>query len=540
MNHVKPLQLVKDRNPLVKIVENQWKRPSQILRNYLTQITGAEFETLSVVTVNSQIIFAEKDYGASGFGYRIYDKDLFIEAGNEQAAVYAVYDFLERVVGCRYYTSEEEYVPKDANLTVYFEDYTFTPILEYRENYYRDYQDKAFAEKHKMAPAGKHEGWGFWCHSFETLVSPDEYFDTHPEYFSLYQGERVGKNAQLCLSNPEVFDILVKNLRKHMKEHPEAKYWSVSQNDNDAYCHCEKCMAMNEEDGSPMGSVLRFVNKVAEQFPDKIISTLAYWHTRKAPKVTRAADNVHIMLCNIEANRGMPIEVDPRSADSKQELLDWKEICGNVFLWDYCIQFRNLVSPFPNLRVIGPNIRFFVENNVRSLFSQSNREIGGEFSALRGYLMSKLMWDPYCDEKAVIKEFLDGYYKQAGVYIGQYIDLMHDALEASGGELNIFGGPMDCCDTYFTRELFNQYMELFDKAEEAVQNDAEALFRVKTARMPVYYAALCLNYGTKEELLDMLAKFASQARKTGLEKVEEWRITTDQFVTDTAAQLSEA
>lgn len=540
MNHVKPLQIAKDRNPLVKIVENQWKRPSQILRKYLTQITGAEFETLNVVTVNPQIIFAEKDYGSSGFGYRICDKDLFIEAGNEQAAVYAVYDFLERIIGCRYYTSEEEYVPKDANLTVCFEDYSFTPILEYRENYYRDYQNKEFAEKHKMAPAEKHEGWGFWCHSFETLVSPDEYFDTHPEYFSLYQGERVGKNAQLCLSNPEVFEILVKNLRKHMEKHPEAKYWSVSQNDNDAYCHCEKCMAMNEEDGSPMGSVLRFVNKVAKQFPDKTISTLAYWYTRKAPKVTRAENNVHIMLCNIEANRGMPIETDPRSAESKQELLDWKELCGNVFLWDYCIQFRNLVSPFPNLRVLGPNIRFFVENNVRSLFSQSNREIGGEFSALRGYLISKLMWDPYCDEKAVMQDFLSGYYKQAAPYIAQYIDIMHDALEASGGELNIFGGPLDCCKTYFTKELFCQYMELFDQAEDAVANDAEALFRVKTARMPVYYAALCLNYGTKEELLEMLSRFASQARKIGLEKVEEWKITTDQFVTDTVARLAEA
>ena len=540
MNHVKPLQIAKDRNPLVKIVENQWKRPSQILRKYLTQITGAEFETLNVVTVNPQIIFAKKDYGSSGFGYRICDKDLFIEAGNEQAAVYAVYDFLERIIGCRYYTSEEEYVPKDANLTVCFEDYSFTPILEYRENYYRDYQNKEFAEKHKMAPAEKHEGWGFWCHSFETLVSPDEYFDTHPEYFSLYQGERVGKNAQLCLSNPEVFDILVKNLRKHMEKHPEAKYWSVSQNDNDAYCHCEKCMAMNEEDGSPMGSVLRFVNKVAKQFPDKTISTLAYWYTRKAPKVTRAENNVHIMLCNIEANRGMPIETDPRSAESKQELLDWKELCGNVFLWDYCIQFRNLVSPFPNLRVLGPNIRFFVENNVRSLFSQSNREIGGEFSALRGYLISKLMWDPYCDEKAVMQDFLNGYYKQAAPYIAQYIDIMHDALEASGGELNIFGGPLDCCKTYFTKELFCQYMELFDQAEDAVANDAEALFRVKTARMPVYYAALCLNYGTKEELLEMLSRFASQARKIGLEKVEEWKITTDQFVTDTVARLAEA
>lgn len=541
MNYTKPVEICKNRKALFVIVKNEWERPAKILQAYLKKITEAEYEIHEVTSVLPSFVFVQKDLGADSFAYRIYDKDIMIEATNEQAAVYAVYDFLERVIGCRYYTSTEEYVPKDANLTVCFEDYTFKPILEYREVYYRDFSDKAFSEKHKMSPAGKHEGWGFWCHSFQTLVSPAEYFEEHPEYFSLYEGRRVGDHAQLCLSNPDVLDVVVKNLKKHIDAKPEALYWSVSQNDNNAYCQCEACQKMNEEDGTPMGSVLRFVNKVAEHFPDKMISTLAYWYTRKAPKVTKVADNVHIMLCNIEANRGVPIAVDPHkgSAENKQELLDWKERCDKLFLWDYCIQFRNLVSPFPNLRVLAPNIRFFVENNVRSLFSQSNRELGGEFSALRGYLLAKLMWDPYCDEKEVIRDFLTGYYKQAGTFIGRYIDLMHDALEETGGELNIFGGPLDVKETYFTEELFRQYMDLFDQAEEAVKHDAEALFRVKTARMPLYYAGVVAEYGTKEERRQMLAKFALQAKKTGLEKVEEWRITTDCFVTDKLAELAE-
>lgn len=541
MNYTKPVEICKNRKALFVIVKNEWERPAKILQEYLKKITEAEYDIIEVTTVLPSFIFVQKDLGVDGFAYRIFDKDIMIEATNEQAAVYAVYDFLERVIGCRYYTKTEEYIPKDANLTVHFADYSFTPILEYRQLSYVDYADPTFAEKHKVVASGNRDDWGFWCHSFKTLVSPEEYYVSHPEYFSLYEGKRVGENGQLCLSNPEVFDVLVANLKKHMEAKPNAKYWSVSQNDNAAYCRCEACQKMNEEDGTPMGSVLRFVNKVAEQFPDKTISTLAYWYTRKAPKVTKVADNVHIMLCNIEANRGIPIAVDPHkgSADNKQELLDWKELCDKLFLWDYCIQFRNLVSPFPNLRVLAPNIRFFVENNVRSLFSQTNREIGGEFCELRGYLLAKLMWDPYCDEKEVIREFLNGYYKQAGTFIGRYIDLMHDALDASGGELNIFGGPLDVKETYFTEELFRQYMELFDQAEEAVKHDAEALFRVKTARMPLYYAAVVAGYGTKEERRQMLAKFASQAKKTGLEKVEEWRITTDCFVTDKLAELAE-
>ena len=537
MNLSKPICIAENKNANVVIVSKEYPRAAGILAEYLRKITDAVFKIQETTTVNPSIVLKNVDHGASGFCYRIYDKDIEIEAGSEQAMVYAVYDWLERIAGCRYYSRSYEYIPFDANLTVCFEEYHFSPVLEYREILYRDYSDPDFAEKHKMTPSSKRdENWGFWCHSFYTLCPPEEYFDEHPEYFALYEGKRVGENAQLCLSNPDVFEIVLKNLKKHMAEKPDAKYWSVSQNDNAAYCQCEKCREMNERDGSPIGSVLNFVNRIAEHFPDKVISTLAYWYTRKAPAVTRPGDNVHIMLCNIEANRGLPIETDEKSAGSRQELLDWKEICQNVFLWDYCIQFRNLVSPFPNLRVLGPNIRFFVENNVRSLFSQCNREIGGEFHELRGYLLAKLMWDPYINEREVMIDFLNGYYKQAGPLILQYIDLIHDEMEKAGGELNIFGGPLDAKDTYLREELFRRYESLFEEAIAAAEGDRDTQFRVKTAALPVYYAGIVLEYGSREEKLRRIGKFAEQARKTGLVMVEEWKITVDKFVTDAIAK----
>ncbi len=537
MNLSKPICIAENKNANVVIVSKEYPRAAGILAEYLRKITDAVFKIQETTTVNPNIVLKNVDHGASGFCYRIYDKDIEIEAGSEQAMVYAVYDWLERIAGCRYYSRSYEYIPFDANLTVCFEEYHFSPVLEYREILYRDYSDPDFAEKHKMTPSSKRdENWGFWCHSFYTLCPPEEYFDEHPEYFALYEGKRVGENAQLCLSNPDVFEIVLKNLKKHMAEKPDAKYWSVSQNDNAAYCQCEKCREMNERDGSPIGSVLNFVNRIAEHFPDKVISTLAYWYTRKAPAVTRPGDNVHIMLCNIEANRGLPIETDEKSAGSRQELLDWKEICQNVFLWDYCIQFRNLVSPFPNLRVLGPNIRFFVENNVRSLFSQCNREIGGEFHELRGYLLAKLMWDPYINEREVMIDFLNGYYKQAGPLILQYIDLIHAEMEKGGGELNIFGGPLDAKDTYLREELFRRYESLFEEAIAAAEGDRDTQFRVKTAALPVYYAGIVLEYGSREEKLRRIGKFAEQARKTGLVMVEEWKITVDKFVTDAIAR----
>ena len=540
MNLQKPLVLAKNRKAVARIIDRDFPRAASILADYLKKITGGDFVLQSFTDGNCNLVLRrwENAPHADGFRYYIYDKDIVFEAPNAQAAVYAVYDFLETVCGCRYYTSTEEYIPFDANLTVEFSTRECIPQLDYREVYYRDFFNPEFAEKHKMtAQNARHSVWGTWCHSFQEFLDPDIYFEEHPEYYALYQGKRVGKNAEPCLSNPEVFDVMAANIEKAMAEKPECNFWSISQNDNDAYCTCEKCRELDEAEGSPMGSVLNFVNKMARRFPDKTISTLAYWYTRKLPKTLRPEKNVHIMLCNIEANRGLPIETDPRSLGSKEELLAWEEVCHNISLWDYCIQFRNLVSPFPNLRVIPKNIRFFLDHNVKMLFSQSNREYEGEFAALRGYLLAKCMWEPDLDADAVIREFCEGYYGPAAPAILTYIEEIHDAMEAAGGELSIFGGPLDAKDTWMDEAHYSRYNALAEEALAAVSGNAQLLHRVKTAVMPIWYAGIVLGYGDRQTRLERIQKFAAQARKVGLEKVEEWTITPDMFLTDAMAAL---
>lgn len=539
MNLQKPLTLAVNRKANAHIVTQDFPGAAVILAEYLKKITGGSFPIQTVTDIYNDIILKKvKNENPDGFRYYIFDKDIVIEAPRAQAAVYAVYDFLETVCGCRYYTSTEEYVPFDGNLTVQFEPQQADPVLRYREVYYRDYFDSAFAQKHKLtAGEAKEEEWGFWCHSFAALLPEEEYFEEHPEYFALYQGERIGKNAQPCLSHPDVLDIMVKNLRKKMEEKPQCRFWSVSQNDNASYCQCDACRQINEREGTPMGSVLDFVNKVAQEFPDKVISTLAYWYTRKPPKTIRPAKNVHIMLCNIEANRGLPIESDVRSKESRDELLAWGEICDNITLWDYCIQFRNLVSPFPNLKVIPANIRFFTDHKVKMLFSQANREYEGEFSALRGYLLAKCMWNPQADAWAVITDFCRGYYGAASEYILRYIEESTSAMEAAGGELNIFGGPMDAKDSWMDEEHFYAYEAWMEEALDAVKTDPVLTYRVKSAAMPVWYAGIVLAYGSRQERMERITKFASHARKQGLERVEEWKISPDQFITDAIAAL---
>ena len=159
MNLEKPLVLAVNRKPFARIVAPEYTRAAQILQTYLKKITGADFIIQAVTDVTNNMILRgwEDAPHPDSFRYFIFDKDIVLEAPNAQAAVYAVYDFLENVCGCRYYTSTEEYVPFDANLTVQFSRREQVPKMDYREVYYRDYFNPEFAEKHKANVSNNRE-----------------------------------------------------------------------------------------------------------------------------------------------------------------------------------------------------------------------------------------------------------------------------------------------------------------------------------------------------------------------------------------------
>lgn len=120
--------------------------------------------------------------------------------------------------------------------------------------------DQEYLDWHKLNRI--EDKWGLWGHSFFKLLSPAKYFDKHPEYFSLVNGERVA--MQLCLTNPDVLKIVIKELDKKINDAPRLEYWSVSQNDDIGACECENCTALNKKHGSYQGSLLTFIDQIVE------------------------------------------------------------------------------------------------------------------------------------------------------------------------------------------------------------------------------------------------------------------------------------
>ncbi len=477
-----------------------------------------------------------------GYTFKRFDNNFVIAGGSESGVLYGVYSLLESI-GFRKYTSDNDVqIPKGNEIALAKND-VIVPIVKYRTTSYYDGRNPEYASWHKLS---SRDTWGLFVHTFEVLVPPKEYGKTHPEYFSLINGKR-NPVTQLCLSNEEVFDTLVTELKKRIAKNPKATYWSVSQNDNDKYCQCGPCTKLNEKYGGvPSGSIIWFVNKVAREFPDKVISTLAYWYTRSAPSNISIEPNVNIMLCNIESTREKPVfDTDPSFTS---DLQDWGKISQDILIWDYNIQFASPVSPFPNLHTIGPNIGFYTKNNVSSLFMQATSQ-KGEFGHLRAYLICKLMWDPDADPNAIINDFLNGYYGAAGPYIGQYIDTMRQSLLKKDFKLKIFGDPRDAMDNYLSADMMKEYKRLFDRAEEAVEKNHQLLTRVQEARLPLMIAEIEIAGQVKidmprsfyehtssgmvipkQEMKTLVNLFVERAKKAGIVRVGERAITVDDYL----------
>ncbi len=427
-------------------------------------------------------------------GFIIYtDKEkLFIAGGGRKGTLYGVYEFLEKYLGCRMYAPDALVIPESSIVTIPQIKDIQQPVFSYRETLHLyPIQNSSYADWHKLHNRTDiAREWGMFVHTFQTLIPADQYFDTHPEWFSEINGKRI-KDGQLCLSNRDMREELITNLSKMIQQNPATRYWSVSNNDNYNFCTCESCKALDKKFGdTPSGSLVWFINQVAAAFPDKIISTLAYQFSRKAPQNIVPADNVNIMLCSIECNRSRSFAEDPGEKEFRQDVEDWAALTHNIFMWDYVVQFRNYLDPFPNLHVLKPNLQFLADHGIRMMFEQGSGEEVTEFHQLRTYLIAKLLWNPYQDANLIINDFLAGYYGAAAPYIRQYIDIMQQALIQSGKRLDIYGFPTDALESYLTPALIKKYEALFDSAAVAVSDDKVLSDRISQARMPLEFAVL--------------------------------------------------
>ncbi|MHC1763503.1 MAG: DUF4838 domain-containing protein [Verrucomicrobiia bacterium] len=474
------------------------------------------------------------DLGPDGFVLRADGGHLLIVGDKPRGTLNGVYTLLEEKLGVRWFTPELEKVPRLERVSLADLNETQVPALENRDVFWREMmRDADFAAKHRLN--GQHYGlkekhggaftrYHPFVHSFDMLVPP-ELFKDHPEYFPMIDGKRKGGYVQRCLSHPDVLKLSIEKVKQWIREHPNANIISVSQNDTIDNCHCPECKAVDDAEGTPAGSLLKYVNAIAEAIekdhPNVRIDTLAYQYTRKAPKTIRPHRNVIVRLCSIECCFAHPLESCPAEANRafRDDIIAWEPVAPLLYVWDYTPNFAHYQQPFPNFDSLQPNVRFFVNHGVKSLFEQGNYSGGGygELGPLRAYVLAKLLWNPDTDVQKHIDEFLGAYYGAAAGSMKEYLELATAQVRGKDCHAHIFDPPSAC---YLNDAFLREADRILTNAEKRAEDDA-VRSRVEVARLPIWYVQIVKDRVQGEERTALIRRFLAVARGTGVSNISE-------------------
>ncbi len=517
------------------------KTAAAYLQRIFRAACGAELPVTSRPSAHSIHIGdgSVEDIRLDGFRISAAGGDLFLRGRIPRGTLYAAYDFTETFLGVRSFAADTEVIPTEgiADVPSGYEKLD-NPVFEQRLADWISYSGCAdHASRSRItgyAAAGEEYGGASrlnaGCHTFTSLCPPEKYFADHPEYYSLWEGRRIpaGQDepnppgGQLCLTNPDVLKIVTENVLAQLRKKPDIRVVDVSQNDNNRYCRCERCAAVDEEEGSPSGLLLRFVNAVAEavekEFPDVLVQTFAYSYTRRPPKITKPRRNVLIRYCTIEACFRHPLN-DPGCAKNGSvfgaELAGWGKISRQMSIWDYTTNYNCYMTPFPNLDTLPANARFFADSHAIGLFEEDTPgTYAGEFGDLRAYLVGKLLWNPRMsagEYERHMAEFLAAFYGPGWQALRKYIqielettkDIDIGCFDPTADSFCALCTPENCedyvpqpyqpaCETTFLAGLLARLDEakaLWDEAFRAAETDRQRM-HLERSRLSLTYAEL--------------------------------------------------
>ena len=526
------------------------KTASRELSEHLKLVTGADFKTIaekdvpvdgkSLILVGNTAKAPKKDYKFDEILIKMDGGNLILAGHQKRGCLYAVYSFLQDVVGVRWWAPEDTFMPKKPTLVVADGlNVSYAPQIISREMYHRKAQPTVFSARMKGNGSVTPEYGGAvriinFVHSFYKYLPPEKYFDAHPDWYSEIDGKRKHKRAQLCLTNEEMTQELIKNVLETLRKNPGAKMIDVSQNDWYGFCTCKKCKAIDDAEESHAGTLVWMLNRVAaaveKEFPDVLVESLAYQYTRKPPKTIKPRDNVLIRLCTIECSYIQPLDGE-QNQKFAADMEGWSKLAKYLFVWDYTTNYSDYLGPHPNLRVLAPNVRYFVKHGAIGLFEEGE---GDDFCELKNWLLMRVMWEPNLDAEKLIDEFVRGYYGEAvAPLIEQYWDTLIARAEKEKIYLGCFGMNsakwIDLATLNRVTEIMNEAVET---ATKVYGPDSDELRRLKKSKMGIDHVWLSRYFQLRRESGEKKLPFLGP--KDPLKGVEEFVQLCKRFKTSAA------
>lgn len=497
------------------------------------QITGYGFSTGSntdTIFIGKKPVSDTKPLSPRERRIRSVGNDIYIYGEGEYGAAFAIYDFLEKKLGCRWYSMfGVEKIPQQKDIVLEKFSIDIKPSfriiepglapLSCRKSVYR------FMRRNRMhilpffEKGETDDSWqyiGPTCHTLGYYLPPGDitkrkggrmgpsphlkdkkYFKTNPEFFSLRNGKR-RHDLHYCFSNPAMRKEMQKNIDLVLqKEYTPGRKALISLDINDIngpLCECENCMATVRKYGGADGSpFFEFVIETAallkDKWPNVYFKFIVYGldMTLKAPDMPPGSfpDNVIASMSMLSNDVSKSLYSDTNRF-YRETFIKWSKlvkVMASTYTpvhWSYPSGIMSLAA---NVDRLIRDMRFMHTCKLRIFQSHYSGPITEtyNFRELQLFLMSRLGEDINADADALIKEFCDAMYGAAADDMIRYIRELDAAANADPRFYRWNSSPKVL--SYVTPENIMKWQKHFDKMTAMVKDDPDALLHVNTARL---------------------------------------------------------
>ncbi len=432
------------RDPLPVIVSasasDRVRSAAETLASYLEKMSGAKFSIVSGVNAKGIRVGRLADFPhlrpemgeqddptrREDYWLKSHAQGLDVIGTTDLAVEHAVWDLLYRLGYRQFFPGEHwEVIPNKPTLSIavdvhehpdYFTRriwYGFGP-WDYAEKPYQDWCAKNRATSGITLNTG---------HAYDGIISRNKAaFEAHPEYLGLVNGER--KSTKLCISNPGLRELVIRDALAQLAKNPEQDSVSVDPSDGLGWCECDKCQAM----GSISDQALTLANEVAKainkQHPGKYVGMYAYSGHSPPPNL-RVHPQVIISVATAFIRGGYSVDELMEGWHQKGATLGVREYFS-VNTWDRDLPGQSRGS---NLTYVRENMPHFHENGARFFSSESSDNWGP--NGLGYYLAARILWDTDEAEKseALIEDFLEKSFGPAKKPMAEFYRLIDGANE---------------------------------------------------------------------------------------------------------------
>jgi hypothetical protein len=527
------------------------------LSSYLGSITSATFEIVTaaqppsggnVIAVGrnnplaAQVSSINYDLlGDDGFALRtLADQSVVIAGPISRGTLYGVYWILDHLFGVRWFSADYTVIPNvnDLSVPVQLLNGDHVPRFRYRIVDTGDANDAAYRQ-HNMLNGLRDQYWTVpmapgidtWSHYWPEEQAVGYSFQEVVTDQSLWYG------GQLLAMDPATRTAAASRLIQLMQGRIAAGNGASAafyEEDRGWTPDPASQAFANAHGGSLSAPIIDMVNDVANQvaavIPGARLETQAYHFSLEPPTGMTVNDNVVMTVAPISADFAHSLFADDNAATG-QAITTWCTIAQNVVLWDYLTTYVNYILPFPDWWATCEGIQALATlPSAQGYFGEGAYNASGtEFSQLRVWLISRLLWDPTLDPDALIREFLNGYYGPAGSHIYLYMQLMYQSVLNTPTTLT---ESVSETAPYLNFDTMRQADALFDQAEAAVAGNQTLLNHIRSLRLGVDYVILVRTGIFKNDAVqegvnwdpdtaNRLSRFASELTTSGLTRFSE-------------------